>query len=642
MPKSSSIRLFPLRQFAYVLLWIVFLLLQLLLFVPVDDHNHHYQHQSILSTSNSNSRTGSSGSALLVGGKEEDALSTTTRSHATKVRSLVGHNNNLLKKSTKVPRPRGDALVNNMDVYYKPFPPPPSEYRCINNNRRDDDFDFSNNNNNNNNNNASSDPILLQAANNNNNYSWMFTSCHFQNLCLDTTTQEFVLVQQDDNHNPPTPAVALALGSINPRWSGRGHTKGFHKVKWFPKIIPPTALVAQQHQYQGYYQLPEDVIMIPFHSMAAHNVGHLLWDDFYPLYTLLELFGFATSTSSREYQPWLLRWTPQQEQQQLYATCEMQKKKSRQCQENFQRFLPLLGVDPKTFSTVKKVELKTREGDANHLKSTLVCSKHAVAGIGMLSDHGLRDHGKLRLDRQDGIFTSRCRMSCVPLENQSPYFNGRCFSWIHMSQILKGWLPSNANSVPHNIGRGTIFRSFRNYMVSNMMGFPSEELSAKSTTHPTKITFSTHSSKGFERSLGFETQAAAIQRALLQQQQQRSDNPPSVQCITMKELSLPEQIQVALESAIYITVSGGGAVTATFLPPGASLIVYYLEDGGFDYWNTSYTHTTARLDWDLLNNAGHLRVHWLPMKSMNTRGDLDLLEQLVLHELQIKGLLEQD
>ena len=110
----------------------------------------------------------------------------------------------------------------------------------------------------------------------------------------------------------------------------------------------------------------------------------------------------------------------------------------------------------------------------------------------------------------------------------------------------------------------------------------------------------------------------------------------------MRDLTLRQQMQVALESAIYVTVSGGGAVTATFLPPGATLIVYYLEDGGFDYWNTSYTYTPARLDWDLLNNAGHLRVHWLPMKTMNSRGALEVLEQLVLHELEIMGLLEQD
>ena len=107
----------------------------------------------------------------------------------------------------------------------------------------------------------------------------------------------------------------------------------------------------------------------------------------------------------------------------------------------------------------------------------------------------------------------------------------------------------------------------------------------------------------------------------------------------MKDLSLKEQIQVAIESAIFVTVSGGGAVTATFLPHGSTLIVYYLEDGGFDFWKYNYTYTPARLDWDLLANAAHLKVHWLPIKTMETKEDLNVLKHLVLHDLESMNLL---
>ena len=159
-----------------------------------------------------------------------------------------------------------------------------------------------------------------------------------------------------------------------------------------------------------------------------------------------------------------------------------------------------------------------------------------------------------------------------------------------------------------------------------------------------KITFSTHSSRGFERSLSFENQSAVVHQALIESAQQWTKKDTNqqqiqVQSITMKDLSLEEQMQVALESAIFVTVSGGGAVTATFLPPGSTLIVYYLEDGGFDFWKYNYTYTPARLDWDLLANAAHLKVHWLHMKSMETKGDLKVLEQLVLHDLGAMDLL---
>jgi hypothetical protein len=195
--------------------------------------------------------------------------------------------------------------------------------------------------------------------------------------------------------------------------------------------------------------------------------------------------------------------------------------------------------------------------------------------------------------------------------------------------------------VPHNLGRGGIFREFRNFIVQNM-GFPLE-LSRSSRR---KITFSTHSSRGFERDLSFENQSAVVRRAL---ESASRKSQVVVQNITMRDLSLEDQIQVALESAIYVTVCGGGAVTATFLPPGSTLIIYYAEDGGFDYWKYNYTFTIpeydfqtqpARLDWDLLGNAAHLKVHWLPLKTMESSADLKVLEKLVLHDLEGMGLLD--
>ena len=461
----------------------------------------------------------------------------------------------LLQKTERTP---GDAQFNNIDVYYREGSPRPS-FHCVGRDLHD--------------------PVLDA------NYSWMFRSCHYQHLCLNTETKEFIL--------PSTPSQPVALGAINPRWSGRGFNKGFHKVQWTPRT---------DAEVKGYYELPKNVVMVPFHSMAAHNVGHLLWDDFYPLFTLLHMFGLVS-----DHQHLLLRWAPKKA---LYASCDIRPNKRKQCQANFERFLPLLGVDPTTFSAVSKAVLQPRR---QPLKSMYVCAAHAVAGMGMLMDHGTRDHGTF----------------------VDTFLGDTFVHTVYSKPLLSpGWTLRNPDSgidlVPHNLGRGAIFRDFRDFMVNNL-GVPSPP-------RPNKITFSTHSSRGFERSLGFETQIAAIKRAL----------PVSleVQNVTLKDLSLPEQMRVALESAVFVTVCGGGAVTATFLPPGSTLIVYYPEDGGFDFWNYNYTYNLpqynyqrqpARLDWDLLSNAAHLKVHWLPLKTMEE--DVKVLEQLILHDLEGLGLL---
>ncbi len=79
-----------------------------------------------------------------------------------------------------------------------------------------------------------------------------------------------------------------------------------------------------------------------------------------------------------------------------------------------------------------------------------------------------------------------------------------------------------------------------------------------------------------------------------------------------------------------------GAVTATFLPKGASLIIYFVEDGGMHRGRRDFS-TPARLDWDIFNNMGYIRVHWLPLQTMNTRSDLSALVQLIDHEIHLIG-----
>jgi hypothetical protein len=41
--------------------------------------------------------------------------------------------------------------------------------------------------------------------------------------------------------------------------------------------------------------------MVPFHSIAAMNPGHMVWDDFLPLYTLLHIFGFTNDDEKDDF-----------------------------------------------------------------------------------------------------------------------------------------------------------------------------------------------------------------------------------------------------------------------------------------------------------------------------------------------------
>jgi hypothetical protein len=405
--------------------------------------------------------------------------------------------------------------------------------------------------------------------------AWMYRSCHFSYLCFDTNASEFVLVASPHEQGLQKKLVpnsfvststntTVALGGINPRWKGKDFNQGIHKVEWFPRILPRPP--------KEYYMLPSSVLLIPFHSFAAHNVGHLLWDDFLPIYTLLQMFGLTGMSKLM-----LRALLPPREF--LYGTCEMRRNKANKCAANFEKFLPLLGIDPHTFSTTRDVSFATTTV-SKHSVPQYVCAKQGVAGLGMLTDHGTKDHG-WDPERDQGLAT--------PV---------------------------------HNVAKGPLLYNFRNYMVHNL-GLPL----VPPPQSKFKIVLSAHSSNDGARDVSFDNQFRFLNKAF--------PVVASIETVQLANLTLKEQVELASTTNIFVTTCGGGAMTATFLPRGASLILYYQASGGFDFSQFNQTGGAAYLDWDLFNNAAYLRVHWLPIESMNTREGLEALMYLVRQEMDV-------
>lgn len=99
----------------------------------------------------------------------------------------------------------------------------------------------------------------------------------------------------------------------------------------------------------------------------------------------------------------------------------------------------------------------------------------------------------------------------------------------------------------------------------------------------------------------------------------------------MKDLSLTEQLELAGQTAVYMTPCGGGAVTGMFLPEGASIILYYQHNGGVK--NNHGTGLPGMLDWDVFSAMTHIRVHWYPMAARHDYVGQASLLFLVRHEL---------
>jgi hypothetical protein len=240
-----------------------------------------------------------------------------------------------------------------------------------------------------------------------------------------------------------------------------------------------------------------------------------------------------------------------------------------------------MGIDPTTFSTVTEIQITTAKGTSTTTDSLPVCAKQAVAGLGMLTDHGLKDHG---------------------------------------------WDPLSTDPV-HNVGKGPLLYQFRNYMLQNM-GLPIQPPLKQQQSVPFHILLNAHSSRDVERDFGLEEQHRALTAAF---------PTAKVSLEQLKDYTLEGQLElVSQRTNIFVSACGGGSMTAFFLPRGSTVIFYYAENSGFNFDNFALTGGPAILDWDLFNNLGYLRVHWLPIGTMNTPEGLQTLVQLIRHEMDVK------
>jgi hypothetical protein len=217
--------------------------------------------------------------------------------------------------------------------------------------------------------------------------AWRYRSCSFQNLCFDTKNKEFVIFKSSDQvafdqilekrgeftHLSTSGELPVALGGINRKWF-----RETIKTKWFPKLVNGDLT-------GGYYELPPNTIWIPYHSLAAHNVGHLFWDEFFPIFKLLTTLHLISSADSGgENDDTMILLTKFEFH--LWGTCEwmLTKWNEDRCTNIYKKFLSCMGMKYETLTTVNEVRFETK----TTAKSKYVCSRQAAAGQGALTDHG--------------------------------------------------------------------------------------------------------------------------------------------------------------------------------------------------------------------------------------------------------------
>ena len=261
----------------------------------------------------------------------------------------------------------------------------------------------------------------------------------------------------------------------------------------------------------------------------------------------------------------------------MWGDCDWNPKREKQCAERLPKFVASMGLSNTSLTIPKDSVFET----VGPKRSKYICAPWGAAGIGDLTDHGRKRHG---------------------------------------------WDPVDYEKT-HNSGKGPMFLQFRNYMLANL-GLP---ITRQPPGSPYNIVFSKFSSDTSGRVKGFGKQVEVVKTEF-------QGNEVAVWSHKMRSLSWEKQASIASNAAIYVTATGGGAVTCTFLPPGATLIMFYEARGGIS--RNTKTGEPARLDWDLLNHASHLRVHWLPIETLDDEADLQFFSKLIRNELDMIAALQ--
>ena len=279
--------------------------------------------------------------------------------------------------------------------------------------------------------------------------AWKYKSCHFKNLCFDLKNQSFVLFTSPEQRAlenvfnstnlksfsaSSSYNTTVSLGGINPKWN-----EDAERLRWFPQLRS-----VEEVKDSGYYVFSSDVVFVPFHSLAGYNPGHLVWDDFLPIYNLLSMFHLLEKNLV------LMRYKLKLELT-LWAGCDSNNSQTLQCKTMLKKFLPLMGQQFETMTTQENVNMKLKAGV---MESNYVCSKDGAAGLGMLTDHGKKLHGWVKKDYE----------------------------------------------FMQNLGRGTLLYDFRKWTMENINIKPEKSIAKP----PYKVVFSISSSNSGRRSINFK------------------------------------------------------------------------------------------------------------------------------------------
>lgn len=217
--------------------------------------------------------------------------------------------------------------------------------------------------------------------------SYMFRSCRFETFCFDTLELQFVVYPDrplnatlyeeiwSSTHNPEN-YTAMVPGAMNRQWWPVYWNERDGKKSRIGKYSPKFVYADSGNVPTSYYRF--DATWLPFyrHQRSAYNPGHLVWDDFLALYTLLDIFDQADDKFMLSH---MVR----------KAFDDFSGDEPLPDSDIIRKFLPLLGNHPYGLQTLEgDFELKLKDSDdvaRRDKKRHIICADNGLLGNGMFT-----------------------------------------------------------------------------------------------------------------------------------------------------------------------------------------------------------------------------------------------------------------
>lgn len=422
--------------------------------------------------------------------------------------------------------------------------------------------------------------------------------------------QKLFVESKEEDYERMVSKMTVSLGNVFPRDS-----KDINKIPKGSVWHPEVSRFAKPPEHYAVISNPSNLALLLFQPFYSFNLGHFLWDDVLSIFSMLDIFGMQTFDQKRGQQttkgthdegtifplPFYMEYNATGPGGNFaddpYYRCDARRHPDDMLETFEKRWRLCAKMYRRTFPFVMRYETHA-SGDivrnGNWLKGM-----DAVKGLNYTASEGEQEWNQMPSDASlvlvPTVLAGSGRLGQIACE-------GDC-----------------------GIGRASQFLSFREFLLGNILRPNYERIKKEKKKYPKGyITFSLPVGSTHPEMVSFFEDIIPYAKEIVGEDR--------VKVVDMANMTLSEEAELTMDTAILFVNHGGGSASSIFLPKDAAVILY--AHGGCKKENGSMKWCedgkNAHFDSIFYNSVSYIRPSWV---EQDDRGDTEKIKNLLKMEL---------